>query len=115
MSYSSGMLNKRIVIAKRANDQEQTFGKQGQPRYAIVGEFWAAADFSRGVKALREGAMDAYDTLMFRLRYTDQIDRWCLIQYHGKWYNIQSFNDSKQDNQIQITAQEMPNQQVTIV
>jgi hypothetical protein len=30
MSYSSGMLNKRIVIAKRANDQEPTFGKQGQ-------------------------------------------------------------------------------------
>ena len=110
MSYSSGMLNKRIVIAKRANDQEPTFGKQGQPRYSIVGEFWAAADFNRGTKALREGAMDAYDTMMFRLRYTDQIDRWCLIQYEGKWYNIQSFNESKQDNQIQITAQEMPNQ-----
>jgi hypothetical protein len=30
MAYSSGMLNKRIVIAKRANDQEPTFGKQGQ-------------------------------------------------------------------------------------
>ena len=57
----------------------------------------------------REGAIDAYDTLMFRLRYTDQIDRWCLIQYQGKWYNIQSFNDSKQANTIQITAQEMPN------
>ena len=110
MAYSSGMLNKRIVIAKRANDQEPTFGKQGQPRYAIIGEFWAAADFSRGTKALREGAMDAYDTMMFRLRYTDQIDRWCLIQYEGKWYNIQSFNPAKQDNQIQITAQEMPNQ-----
>lgn len=27
MAYSSGMLNKRIVIAQRANDQEQTFGK----------------------------------------------------------------------------------------
>ena len=104
------MLNKRIVIAKRANDQEQTFGKQGQPRYSIVGEFWAAADCNRGTKALREGAMDAYDTMMFRRRYTDQIDRWCLIQYDGKWYNIQSLNGSMQANQIQITAQEMPNQ-----
>ena len=109
------MLNNRSVIAKRADDQAQTFGKQGQPRYAIVGEFWAAADFSRGTKALREGAMDAYDTLMFRLRYTDQIDRWCLIQLDGKWYSIQSFHPDKQANQIQITAQEMPNQQVTIV
>ena len=110
MAYSSGMLNKRIFNAQRANDQEPTFGKQGQPRYTIIGEFWAAADFSRGTKALREGAMDAYDTMMFRLRYTDQIDRWCLIQYDGKWYNIQSLNGSMQSNQIQITAQEMPNQ-----
>lgn len=115
MAYSTGMLNKRIIVAKRADEQEQTFGKQGQPRYSIVGEFWAAYDFNRGVKALREGAMDAYETVMFRLRYTDQIERWCLIQYEGKWYNIQSFNDDKQANTIQITAQEMPNQQVTIV
>lgn len=115
MAYSTGMLNKRVVIAKRADDQTGTFGKAGQPKYEILGEFWAAEDFNRGVKSLREGAFDAYDTVMFRLRYNSNIDRWCLIKYHGKWYQIQSFNEEYQTNQIQITAIELANQQVNLV
>jgi len=109
------MLNKRIVIAKRADDSGDTFGKSGQPKYTILGTFWASEDFNRGIKALREGAYDAYDTVMFRLRFHECIDRWCLIKYLDKWYKIESFNESYQDNQIQITATEMANQQVTIV
>lgn len=115
MAYSTGMLNKRVVIAKRADDQSATFGKAGQPKYEILGEFWAAEDFNRGVKSLREGAFDAYDTVMFRMRYDSNIDRWCLIKYHGKWYQIQSFNEEYQTNQIQITAIELANQQVNLV
>ena len=116
MAYSSGMLNKRITIAKRT---EAVAGKSGRDsggiKYEIIGTFWAAEDFNKGVKALREGAFDAYDTVMFRLRYNASIDRWCLIQYLGKWYQIQSLNEDYQDNQIQITAIEMANQQVNIV
>ena len=115
MAYSAGMINKRIVIAKRKADREETFGKAGQPQYTILGEFWAAEDFTRGVKAMHEGALDAYNTVMFRMRYYDGIDRWCLIKYDGKWYQITSCNASHQDNQIQITATEMPNQNVNIV
>ena len=33
----------------------------------------------------------------------------------GKWYQITSFNEDYQDNQIQMTAVEMANQQVNIV
>ena len=115
MAYTSGMLNKRITIATRAEDQGNTFGKSAQPKYRILGTYWAAETFSRGAKALHEGALDAYDTVMFRLRWNGNIDRWCLIQYLGKWYQIMSCNEDKQGNQIQITAQEMANQNVTIV
>ena len=115
MAYSSGMLNRRIEIARREEDENTTFGKAGQPKYKILGCFWAAEDFNRGTKSLREGAFDAYDTVMFRMRYYKGVDRWCLIQYNGKWYQIQSFNESYQDNQIQITAIELANQQVNIV
>ena len=107
-------MNKRVWIAKRADDTQETFGKSGQPKYELLGDFWAAEDFNRGVKSLREGAFDAYDTVMFRMRFNKNIDRWCLINYHGKWYQIQSFNESYQDNTIQITAIEMVNQQVSI-
>ena len=115
MAYSTGMMNKRVWIAKRADDTQDTFGKSGQPKYELLGDFWAAEDFNRGVKSLREGAFDAYDTVMFRMRYNKDIDRWCLIRYNGTWYQILSFNADEHDNQIQITAQEMPNQNVAIL
>ncbi len=115
MAYSSGMLNKRITIARRAEEKDKQFGKNGQAKYTILGDFWAAEDFNRGVKSLREGAYDAYDTVMFRMRFHECVDRWCLIKYQGKWYQTQSFNASRQENQIQITAQELANQDVTIV
>jgi hypothetical protein len=71
--------------------------------------------FNKGVKAMREGALDAYDTVMFRCRFIKQLDRWCLLKFKGKWYQITSFNDDYQDNQIQMTAVELANQQVNIV
>lgn len=107
-------MNKRVTVAKRATDTQETFGKSGSPKYEILGTFWMAEDYNRGVKSLREGAFDAYDTVMFRCRYNKDIDRWCLLKYHDKWYQIQSFNESYQENQIQITAIEMANQQVNI-
>lgn len=108
-------MNKRVTVAKRATDTQESFGKAGQPNYEILGTFWAAEDFNRGVKSLREGAFDAYDTVMFRCRYNKNLDRWCLLKYQGRWYQIQSFNESYQENQIQITAIEMANQKVNIV
>lgn len=115
MAYSTGILNRRVTVAKRTEDENQTFGKAGQPKYELLGTFWAAEDFNRGTKSLREGAFDAYDTVMFRMRFNKHVDRWCLIQYRDKWYQIQSFNEDYQNNQLQITAIELANQQVNIV
>ena len=116
MGYSSGMMNKRIKIAKRVDSAGGDFGRSsGGQKYTMLGEFWASKKFDKGMKSLREGAVDAYDTVMFRMRYNADIDRWCLIQYHGRWYQIQSCNEDFQTNEIQITAKEMANQNVTIV
>lgn len=110
------MMKKRIKVAKRVDSTGGDFGRaSGGQKYQMLGEFWASESFNKGVKAMREGAMDAYDTVMFRMRYNEQIDRWCLIQYHGRWYQIQSFNEDYQANEIQITAKELANQQVNIV
>ena len=116
MGYSTGMMNKRVKVAKRYEEQNPTFGgSTSVTKYTVLGTFWAAEDFNRGVKSLREGAYDAYDTVMFRMRYNAEIDRWCLLKFHGKWYQITSFNEDYQDNQIQMTAVELANQKVTIV
>ena len=109
-------MNKRVTIAQRYSDSSPTFGGSNSvTKYTILGTFWAAEDYSKGTKSLREGAYDAYDYVMFRMRYNAQIDRWCLIKFREKWYQIQSLNEDYQTNQIQITAVEMANQQVNIV
>ena len=116
MAYSTGMMNKRVKIAKRVDSEGGSFGRSsGGQKYTMLGEFWAAESFNKGVKSMREGAVDAYDTVMFRMRYHAEIDRWCLIQYHGRWYQIQSLNGDYQDNQLQITATEMANQNVNVI
>ena len=110
------MMNKRVTVAKRYQDPNgETFGKSGSPKCTLLGTFWMSETFTKGVKAMHEGALDAYDTVMFRCRFNKDIDRWCLLKYHGKWYQIQSFNEDYQENQIQMTAIEMANQKVTIV
>jgi head-tail adaptor len=84
-------------------------------RYEVLGTFWASETWNKGAKAMHEGAVDAYDTVMFRMRYNADVDRWCLIQYLGKWYEIQSLNGDYESNQLQMTAIERANQQVTII
>ena len=110
----------RVKVLKRAENTTETFGKSGQPKYEWLRQagdhgFWASEKFDKGMKSLREGALDAYNTVMFRMRYVKGMDEWCLIQFHGKWYQITSFNDSYRNNEIQITAVKMANQQVNIV
>ena len=109
-------MNKRIKVAKRVDSTGGDFGRSSSgQKYTMLGEFWAAENFNKGVKSLREGAVDAYNTVMFRMRYNADIDRWCLIQYKGQWYQIHSLNEDYQTNELQITATEMANQKVTIV
>lgn len=115
MSFSSGYLHDRIIIARRADEQSKDFGKSGQPRYTILDTFWANAAYAKGDKKLEELAMTSLNTIIFRLRYHCGIDEWCLIKYNGKWYNITSCNGNEMKNEMQITATSMANQQVTIV
>ena len=108
-------MNKRVTVARRATDTQNDVRKTGQPKFDILGTFWMSVTFTNGVKAMHEGALDAYDTVMFRCRYNANIDRWCLLKFHGKWYQITSFNEDYQENKIQMTAVELANQQVNIV
>jgi hypothetical protein len=120
MAYETGMMEMRVKVAKRATNTQETFGKSGQQKYEWLRQagdhgFWASERFDKGMKSLREGALDSYNIVMFRMRYVQGMDEWCLIQFHGKWYQITSFNDSYRNNEIQITAVKMANQQVNIV
>jgi SPP1 family predicted phage head-tail adaptor len=110
MTYNAGILNKRITIQKR---QATTPGKAGYNsggiQFADSFKIWANVTFTKGIQSMREGAMDAYDTVMIRAHYHPDIDRRCRIKYKEKVYGIKSFNADEQDNIIQITAAEITN------
>lgn len=103
------MLNHLITIAYRMTPVDGEYGRNsGGVRYTKLGTFWANITFTKGVRAMREGAVDAYDTLMIRMRWNAQINRDSLIAYDDRVFCIQSLHRDHSDNIVQITATEKP-------
>ena len=114
MAYSSGMLLERVAVMVRDDEQSGDFGRSSAGRkYRYAATFQTAFDFNRGTKSLREGAVDGYDRVMFRMRYNKVVDRNSMLVYKGKTYQIESFNADWRQITIQITAVETPGQDLT--
>ena len=109
MSYGAGMRNRRIHIFNRKADKNGAFGRNsGGNEYKYTATVWSAVTFNKGVKAMREGAVDAYDTVMFRMLYTKKICRESMLVWDERTFAIKSFYRDYQSNEIQITAVEAP-------
>jgi hypothetical protein len=110
--FTSGMRNHRVTILNKVQPSERQFGEK--TGYRRDGSLWSSYEFSKGTMALREGALDAYDSVMFRLNFSGnvakKITRESLIEMHGKIYQIQSLNEDYHDNKIIIRATEMTTQ-----
>ena len=105
MAYSTGMLKHRIMILNKVLPTQADFGETTQ--YEVKSCVWASVTWSKGVKALREGALDAYDTIMVRMRYNTVVSRESRLLIDGVTYQIQSLHSDRQENTIQITATEV--------
>ena len=110
--FTSGMRNHRITILNKVAPTEKAFGEK--TGYRRDGSLNSSYEFNKGTRALREGALDAYDSVMFRLNFSGnvakKITRESLIEMHGKIYQIQSLNADHQENKIIIRATEMTTQ-----
>ena len=104
------MRNHRVTILNKVAPTEKAFGEK--TGYQREGSLWSSYEFTKGTKALREGALDAYDSVVFRLNFSANvtITRESLIEMHGKIYQIQSLNSDYHDNKIIIRATEMTTQ-----
>jgi hypothetical protein len=106
------MRNHRVTILNKVQPSERQFGEK--TGYRSDGSLWSSYEFSKGTRALREGALDAYDSVIFRLNFSGnvakKITRESLIGMHGKIYQIQSLNEDYHDNKIIIRATEMTTQ-----
>lgn len=103
MAYTTGILDHRVTIRNKVAGT--TFGSTTS--YQDDGCVWANVTWSKGVKALREGALDAYDTVLIRMRWNNIVQRDSLLVCDGVTYQIQSLHQDKRENIVQITATEM--------
>ena len=110
--FTAGMRNHRITILNKVAPTEKAFGEK--TGYRRDGSLNSSYEFNKGTKALREGSLDSYDTVIFRLNFSGNaaktITRESLIEMHGKIYQIQSLNADHQENKIIIRATEMTTQ-----
>lgn len=108
--FTSGMRNHRVTILNKVQPSERQFGEK--TGYRRDGSLWSSYEFSKGTRALREGALDAYDSVIFRMNFSANvtITRESLIECNGKVYQVQSLNSDRRDNKIIIRATEMTTQ-----
>ena len=108
--FTSGMRNHRVTILNKVQPSERQFGEK--TGYRRDGSLWSSYEFSKGTRALREGALDAYDSVIFRMNFSANvtITRESLIECEGKVYQVQSLNSDKRENKIIIRATEMTTQ-----
>ena len=114
MAQSSGFRNKRVHILNRSTDGGGDFGRNSAGRpFKYDGTVWASVRFSKGVKSLREGALDVYDTLLVGMLYTSKISRESMLVYDGRTWQVTSFNRDYETNEIQLTVVEAPGKDLT--
>jgi hypothetical protein len=114
IGFEAGMRPYRVTILNKIAPTEKAFGEK--TGYRREGSLWSSYKFTKGTKALREGALDAYDTVVFQMNFSANvtITRESLIECDGKIFQIQSLNDDPCENKIVVTATEMTTQ-VTII
>ena len=108
MPISSGLRDKRIKFLQKIESDGGRFGRgAAAPTWEPVCTVWANVTFSRGTKALRHGALDAYDVIMIRTLYQPKANRSMRIEYDNRTWEIESYNADRTTNELQITAHEV--------
>ena len=105
MGYSAGILRWRVAIMKKKDPGDRAFGAKTE--YEQVACVHANVTWKKGQKSLNEGALDSIDTVMFRMRWNNIVDRDCLLECEGVTYQIQSLHADRYDNTLLITATEI--------
>lgn len=103
MAYQAGF---RLHLVTIRNKVVATgFGETTQ--YQDIKTVHAAKTWKHGAKAMQEGALDAYDKVLFRMNYNTIVQRDSLLVCEGKTYQVLSLNGDFKANEIEILAQEI--------
>jgi head-tail adaptor len=103
MAYERGYLHNRVTIKNKVANAG--FGETTS--YAVAGTMWANKGWKHGAKGIREGALDAYDKVLFRGDWNSVVKRDSLLVCDGKTYQVLSLDGDFQENKMEILAQEI--------
>lgn len=100
------MLDQIVEIHNLTTQVADKFGA-GSGQYTFAAAVHANVKYSKGTKSLREGALEAYDVLLIRMRWNAVICRTSRIVHDGRTWQIDSFNADRRANEIQLTVREL--------
>ncbi len=106
MAYSTTLLSKRVEIRNRKVSSTTALGLTSGD-WEAVGMAWAGITWNRGAKAMREGALDAYDTVMIRMRWNALVSRDSRIVADGKVYEVDTMQSDKTADTMQLLCHEV--------
>ena len=108
--FEAGKRNYRVTVLNKVTSAERAFGEK--TGYSRTGSLWSSYKFDKGTKALREGALDAYDYVVFQMNYSTDITitRESLIELNGRIYQFISLNADEMENKVVVKATEMTTQ-----
>lgn len=105
MSYQRGFLRDRITLWNPTR-KDSEYGA-GYIKYTPMAKVWANVSFVKGQRALRNGEVDVYQTVMVRLDCHAMLTKRTRIEYDGRFWIIDSFNRDLGKNECQLTMFEI--------
>lgn len=114
MGYSSGMMKDRVEILRKVQTAGKIGKSSGAAGFESLGCVWAQVAFNRGIKAMRESALDGTDYVIVRMRYNEIANRNCYLYHDGVMYMVTEFHRDMRDNIIQMKAVETTEKRVIV-
>ena len=105
MSYQRGSLRDRITLWNPTR-KDSEYGA-GYIKYTPMAKVWANVSFVKGQRAMRNGEVDVYQTVMVRLDCHAMLTKRTRIEYDGRFWIIDSFNRDLGKNECQLTMFEI--------
>ena len=105
MSYQRGFLRDRITLWNPTR-KDSEYGA-GYIKYTPMAKAWANVSFVKGQRAMRNGEIDVYQTVMLRLDCHAMLTKRTRIEYDGRFWIIYSFNRDLGKNECQLTMFEI--------
>ena len=102
------MRRQRVTVLNREAQAVGAYGiDSGGVDWRDDGTVWAYVSFDKGMRSMREGALDVYGVKMFRMDWNSDVTMRSRIVYDGQTYQIlgETFHADFQANQVQFQAQ----------